>query len=585
MEKTTKRIKRGKSLTSWVLGATVISCVVMAIIAMVIGMSIYGSDLQQEYIKRAVSVAKNAGASVLHGQPRTRGLADQVMGIYNSLTPEQQLKAVSDDPAERAEYRSYYADVNTELQTGDIYDVLAHMLPGFSVGVDFIYLGMYDLENNRLVFIMDADLNPETQMLPGDWEEVQAREADSFLDWKGRDAIYNISRTEDYGWICTAGYPIRYEENVISCFCLVDVKLSNVTDGLRDYAIKVCIPLVAATALLAWLVASSVRRKVARPINAIANAAQCYVQDRRAGSGVTDHFSSLNIHTGDELENLSVTMADMEQQLTQHEEYITRITAEKERINSELEMASRIQASMLPDTFPAFPDRKEFDIFAAMDPAREVGGDFYDFFMIDDNHLGIVIADVSGKGVPAALYMVTAMNIIRGQVLLGEAPGKALADTNTTLCSNNRMDMFVTAWVGVLEISTGRMTTASAGHEFPAFYHASSGKYELLQDKNGFVLGGIEGVRYRECTLTFSPGDKLFLYTDGVPEATDSGQVLFGTDRMMASLNRTGGASPRETLEMVRADVDAFVGEAEQFDDLTMLCLEYKGSGIRPALP
>ena len=577
MAKSANRVKKGKSLTSWVLGATVISCVVMAIIAMVIGMSIYGSDLQQEYIKRAVSVAKNAGASVLHGQPRTRGLADQVMGIYNSLTPEQQMKAVSDDPAERAEYRSYYAAVNTELQTGDIYDVLAHMLPGFRTGVDFIYLGMYDLENNRLIYIMDADQNPETQLMPGDWETVQAQEARSFLDWNGRDATYYISRTEKYGWICTAGYPLRYEDGIATCFCLVDVKISSVMNGLNNYAIKVFIPLLAATALLAWLMSRRIRQKVARPIDAIANAAQRYVQDRRAGSGVTDHFSSLNIHTGDELKNLSETMAEMEQQLTQHEEHITRITAEKERINSELSMASRIQASMLPYIFPAFPDRKEFDIYAAMDPAREVGGDFYDFFMIDGDHLGIVIADVSGKGVPAALYMMIAMNIIRSHTLLGESPEKVLADTNTALCSNNRMEMFVTAWVGVLEISTGRMVAASAGHEFPAVYSASAGKFELLKGKNGFVLGGIEGARYKEYSLTLQPGDKLFVYTDGVPEATDSSQTLFGTERMLASLNRAGGASPRATLETVRADVDAFVGKAEQFDDLTMLCLEYKG--------
>ncbi len=577
MAKSANRVKKGKSLTSWVLGATVVSCVIMAAIAMVIGMSIYGTDLEREYISRATSVAKNAGASVLHGQPRTRGLADQVMGIYNSLTPEQQLKAVSDDPAERAEYRSYYAAVNTELQTGDIYDVLIHMLPGFGVDVDYIYLGMYDRENHRLVYIVDADRNTETQMMPGDWEEVSAEEANKFLDWKARTAIYNVSRSEKFGWLCTAGYPIQYEGGITSCFCLVDVKMSNVARGLNDYAIKVFIPLLAATALLAWFMSRRIRQKVARPIDAIANAAQRYVQDRRAGSGVADHFSSLNIHTGDELENLSVTMAEMEQQLTQHEEHITRITAEKERINSELSMASRIQASMLPDTFPAFPDRKEFDIYAAMDPAREVGGDFYDFFMIDGDHLGIVIADVSGKGVPAALYMMIAMNIIRSHSLMGESPEKVLADTNTALCSNNRMEMFVTAWVGVLEISTGRMVAASAGHEFPAVYSASAGKFELLKGKNGFVLGGIEGARYKEYSLTLQPGDKLFIYTDGVPEATDSSQTLFGTERMLASLNRAGGASPRETLETVRADVDAFVGKAEQFDDLTMLCLEYKG--------
>jgi len=445
------------------------------------------------------------------------------------------------------------------------------------IGVDYVYLGMFDEENNRLIYIMDPDRNERPRKMPGDWDEVSAGEASRFLNWNRQGMLYNISRTERGGWLCTAGFPIQYERGVTSCYCMVDVKLSNVVAGLNEYAIKVSLPLLAATAILAWIISRRMNRKVARPINAIANAAQRYAQDRRAESGVTDHFSSLNIHTGDELENLSVTMAEMEQQLTQHEEHITRITAEKERINSELSMASRIQASMLPYIFPAFPDRKEFDIYATMDPAREVGGDFYDFFMIDGDHLGMVIADVSGKGVPAALYMMIAMNIIRSHTLLGDSPEKILTDTNTALCSNNRMEMFVTAWVGVLEISTGRMVAASAGHEYPAFYTASAGQFELLRGKNGFVLGGIEGVHYKEYTLTFRPGDKLFIYTDGVPEATDSSQALFGTERMLASLNRAGGADPRKTLETVRADVDAFVGEAEQFDDLTMLCLEYKG--------
>ncbi len=559
------------------LRSTVMTCVVMAVIAMIIGMSIYGSGLEQEYITRAYGLAEKAGYSVLHGQPRTQGLAAEVMRIYNSLTPEQRLKAVSDDPAERAEYRSYYASINTQLQTGEIYDVLYHMINNYVIGVDYVYLGMYDQENNRLVYIMDPDRDQGDRRMPGDWDEVSASEASGFMNWDGQGKLYNISRTERDGWLCTAGFPIQYEKGVTSCFCLVDVKLSNVTAGLNDYAIKVGLPLLAATALLAWIVSRRMNRQVARPINAIASAAQRYAQDRRAGSGVTDHFSALNIHTGDELENLSVTMAEMEQQLTQHEEHITRITAEKERINSELSMASRIQASMLPYTFPAFPDRKEFDIYAAMDPAREVGGDFYDFFMIDGDHLGIVIADVSGKGVPAALYMMITMNIIRSHALLDDSPAKVLAYTNTALCSNNRMEMFVTAWVGVLEISTGRLVASSAGHEFPVVYHASVGQCELLKGKNGFVLGGIENARYKEYSLTLQQGDKLFIYTDGVPEATDSSQELFGTERMLASLNRAGGASPRETLETVRADVDAFVGEAEQFDDLTMLCLEYKG--------
>ena len=389
--------------------------------------------------------------------------------------------------------------------------------------------------------------------------------------------LYSFSYSAGDGWIYTAGHPVVNDEGEILYFMLVDVKQARIFKDMLDYALKVGLPLLLAAALLAWLVTRHIRRTVARPIDAIAGAAQAYVQDRRAGAAVPDHFSPLHINTGDELENLSNTMADMEKQLTQHEEHITRITAEKERINTELSMASKIQASMLPDTFPAFPTRRDFDIYATMDPAKEVGGDFYDFFLVDDDHLAIVIADVSGKGVPAALFMMITKIIIQNHAMMPEPPGRTLTDANTFLCNNNRMDMFVTAWVGVLELSTGRLRASSAGHEYPAFYRASDGKFELLRGKHGFVLGGMEGMNYKEYELRLEKGDKLFVYTDGVPEATNAENEMFGTDRMIASLNRTGGASLKETLGMVRADVDAFVGHAEQFDDLTMLCVEYRG--------
>ncbi len=161
--------------------------------------------------------------------------------------------------------------------------------------------------------------------------------------------------------------------------------------------------------------------------------------------------------------------------------------------------------------------------------------------------------------------------------MLHELPGKIFEDTNTALCGNNRMEMFVTAWVGVLEISTGRLRASSAGHEYPAVFRAAGGSFELLRGRHGFVLGGMENMTYKEYEIQLHQGDKLFLYTDGVPEATSGDKEMFGLERMLASLNRTGGAAPRETLMTVRGDVDAFVGDAEQFDDLTMLCLEYKG--------
>ena len=242
---------------------------------------------------------------------------------------------------------------------------------------------------------------------------------------------------------------------------------------------------------------------------------------------------------------------------------------------TELSMATQIQEAMLPSIFPAFPEREEFDLYASMDPAKEVGGDFYDFFLIDGDHLGLIIADVSGKGVPAALYMMISKTVIQNYAKLGLSAAEVLAKTNESLCSANKTDLFVTAWIGILEISTGKMTCANAGHEYPAL--CQNGTFTLLKDKHGFVLGGMEGAKYREYEIRLGKGDKLFVYTDGVAEATREDQTMFGTGRMLDALNKNGSKPPKELLAKLREEVDAFVGGAEQFDDLTMLCLEYKG--------
>ncbi|MBR2528874.1 MAG: SpoIIE family protein phosphatase [Blautia sp.] len=249
---------------------------------------------------------------------------------------------------------------------------------------------------------------------------------------------------------------------------------------------------------------------------------------------------------------------------------------EKERISTELSMAKEIQSRALPNVFPPFPDRHEFIIFASMDTAKEVGGDFYDFFLIDDDHLCLVIADVSGKGVPAALFMMKSRAVIRSSAIPGKSAGDILTKANKEICANNDMDMFVTVWLGILEISSGKVVCANAGHEYPAICR-NGGSFELYKDKHGFVLGGMEGIRYREYELQLEKGDKLFVYTDGVPEATEINKELFGTGRMLDALNTKPDGSPQELLPIVRAAVDDFVQNAEQFDDLTMLCLEYKG--------
>ncbi len=247
---------------------------------------------------------------------------------------------------------------------------------------------------------------------------------------------------------------------------------------------------------------------------------------------------------------------------------------ENERIRSELAMASRIQTAMLPGIFPAFPERKEFDIYASMDPVRRVGGDFYDFFFIDRDRLCLLIADVSGKGIPAALFMMASKIILADNAKSGKSPAKILQDTNESICANNPEGMFVTVWIGILDITTGVLTTSNAGHEYPALMHAN-GQFELFKDRHGLVVGGMPGMKYHEHTLQLMPGSKLFVYTDGVPEATDAENALFGTERMLKALNAHTKDSPKQILHGVRAAVNEFVADMEQFDDLTMMCLEF----------
>ena len=249
---------------------------------------------------------------------------------------------------------------------------------------------------------------------------------------------------------------------------------------------------------------------------------------------------------------------------------------ERKRISDELGMAARIQHSMLPHIFPPFPDKKEFDIYASMDPAKGIGGDFYDFFMIDDDHLCFLIADVSGKGIPGALFMMISKIILQSYAMSGLSVSEILTKSNETICSNNQEGMFVTVWIGILEISTGLLKAANAGHEYPVIQEPG-GKFELYKDKHDFVVGGMNGLKFHEYELTLKKGSKIFLYTDGVPEATDKFNKLFGCERLVDALNNGLNEKPEDTITTVKDAVNAFVKDAEQFDDLTVLCLKYNG--------
>lgn len=276
---------------------------------------------------------------------------------------------------------------------------------------------------------------------------------------------------------------------------------------------------------------------------------------------------TVDVRTNEEFASLS---DDINQTVSTLKRYIAEAAA---RIDKELEFAKEIQYSALPSVFPPYPNRKDFEIYAQMIAAKEVGGDFYDFYMLGDSTLAFMIADVSGKGIPAAMFMMQAKTIIKDLAESGLELSEVFATANKKLCENNDAGMFVTAWMGILDLKTGRLKFVNAGHN-PPLVRQADGEFAYLKARSGMVLAGMDGIKYRQNELQLTPGDQIFLYTDGVTEATDKNNQLYGEERLLETVNRNIVMDTRKLCEAVKSDVDQFVGEAPQFDDITMLSVE-----------
>ena len=385
---------------------------------------------------------------------------------------------------------------------------------------------------------------------------------------KGED-IY-ITRDETYGFIASSYSPIFDSEGNPVAVVGVDIKMTGVVDTLMKFIIAVVANVLVVLIVSLVFFYLSIKKRLIAPIESINDAAKDMVQNIK-----DENTTALSVHTGDEIEELADSFNMMHREVLDYIHQNEAITAEKERIVTELSLATKIQANMLPSIFPPFPEKENFDIYASMTPAKEVGGDFYDFFLIDENHLALVIADVSGKGIPAALFMMMSKIFIKNAALDGTSPKEVLETVNNQICANNNEEMFVTVWLGILDLESGILTAANAGHEKPIIKSAN-GEFELFNDRNGFVVGGMEGVKYKDYEIQLEEGSKLFVYTDGVAEATNENTELFGIERTIEALNTAKDENPEKILEAVKKKVDEFVGEAPQFDDLTMLCFELK---------
>ncbi len=381
-----------------------------------------------------------------------------------------------------------------------------------------------------------------------------------------------ITNNDTYGYLASAYVAVLDSRGQPAALASVDLSLDEINRQLTQFYLVILGIAVALVLGFCIFYYRYLKKVLIRPIKTLYDDTQKLVSDQM------EHLEGFQnqIHTGDELQSLGESFEHMTRELQAYIDHLAVMTAEKERIGAELNIASRIQADMLPSIFPAFPNRHEIDLYATMDPAKEVGGDFYDFFFTDEDHLALVIADVSGKGVPAALFMVIAKTLIKNSAMSNGSPAAILTQVNEQLYEGNAEEYFVTVWLAILDLRTGKGLAANAGHEHPVI-RRKGGEYELVLYRHSPPVGTMSGIRFREHEFELHPGDKLFVYTDGVAEATNSSNELFGTDRMLEALNAAGDCSQKERLKAVKQSIDAFVGDAPQFDDITMLGLTYYG--------
>ena len=338
----------------------------------------------------------------------------------------------------------------------------------------------------------------------------------------------------------------------------------------RGYVLGIVLLTILYITMSIVLVKLFIGKEVVQPVMTINNEVKRFANQDVKTIGELNKISIIT-----EIQSLFISIYKIEKDMIKYIDNLTTATKEKERIGTELKLANLIQSNSLPNDFPVFPERDDFDLYALMRPAKEVGGDFYDFFLIDDNHLGLVMADVSGKGVPAALFMMVTKILVNEISHIYESPGEVLTLVNDRICSNNKNNMFITVWLGIVNLKTGEVVAANAGHEDPAIFNGN--EFIIDKQKHGIPIGAMDGYKYKDYKFKLKTGNKLFVYTDGVPEAEDDNDKMFGLDNMIKSLNKVKESSCTGILNSMKNDVDKFVNGAVQFDDLTMLCFEYIG--------
>ncbi len=451
--------------------------------------------------------------------------------------------------------------------------------------VDLDILNSYDAattnldEWNPLYYVVDTHVDDNLKQYFAEKDRFAIKYIKNIIDGinTGENTGGNYPENSKYGYTITLTHQVFSNEKFAVVVCC-DLSIDDYQKDIMNFILMTTITVLVLTLILIFVSLFMISRHFIKPVVSIANEAENFAGNEGWGLSALEEFK-----TGDEIELLARSILQMQKNMFKYMDDSINKAINLKKVRTELNLAKNIQADMLPAIFPESIIRNNFDLDASMTPAKEVGGDFYDFFFIDDNqnHLALVIADVSGKGVPAALFMVIAKTLIKDRANInspGESysPAKILAYVNEQLCENNKNELFVTVWLAIIDMQTGECISANAGHEYPAICRKGE-KYELIKDKHSPAVATIEGIKFKDQEFKLNSGDSLFVYTDGVTEATNADGELFGEQRLVDALNKDDKASASDILKNVRKDVDEFVGKAPQFDDLTMVCFKYYG--------
>lgn len=554
------RSAKTASMTGLVFGILMFNTVLTIAVVLLVSGLVFFRQANSIYDELNKSIVGEAISQI--DDDVIKDLANACDSVYRGI--EDPGKLYNDD---KDAYFAKYDEISGRPDFIEIRDKLTKLCHGTQASeIDIV---IFYPKDEKGIYIMDAR---DVELVKcGDIFDVEKKYFDEGN--KTFNGFYSYSTY--FGKVWTSGNPIHTnDENDYYVYMTSDIPTKIINGKVQAFVIR----LVMMSLVLSFGVSAAaifqLRRGVVRPVKEISNLAETFVDNygKRSETGKSNVFDDVKPGEVEEMNTLLASMQTMEREMNGYLVDIKKASAEQERIALELGLASKIQTAMIPNKFPPFPEHKEFSIFASMTPAKEVGGDFFDFYLIDEDHLGVVIADVAGKGIPAALLMMVSKIIIKNYALMERSPARILELVNNQLCSNNQVDMFVTAWLGILTMSEGKFVAASAGHEYP--YIKNGRRFEMMKDKHGFVLGGMEDSKYTDYEFTLGKGDALFIYTDGLPEATNSDNEMFGNDRILEHLNAVSEGIPELIIDHMKKTVKGFVGNAQQFDDLTMLALK-----------